>query len=345
MGYYGWAPYVPVAKRREKAKKELEKQRKKGKKVSPIEIEGRTIAKSFWGKRWCDHLESMSDYENRLPRGRTYVRNGSVCHLEIKQGAVEALVSGSSIYNVSVTIKTLVKEAWNDIKGRCAGQIGSLIELLQGKLSDKVMSIVADHEKGLFPKKREISFECSCPDSAGMCKHIAAVLYGIGNRLDHAPELLFQLRGVDPSELLPLEVPLPAAQAGQMADDELGELFGIDIEVETPNKVSPKPEPVKSKPVKVESKPVELPPKKTKKPKLEPKPILTKSETVQFMGHEVAAIRTLLKMSVKEFSERLEVTAATIYRWEKMPGPVNLRNSSYKTLVKLTKKLKQAYES
>lgn len=332
MGYYGrWERYVPVAERREKARKQLEKQRKKGKNVSPVEVEGRTIAKSFWGKRWCDHLESMSDYENRLPRGRTYVRNGSVCHLEVKQGAVEAMVSGSSLYSVSVTIKTLVKETWEEIKQRCAGQVGSLIELLQGKLSSKVMEIVADQEKGLFPKKREISFDCSCPDSAGMCKHIAAVLYGIGNRLDQAPELLFQLRGVDPSELLPTMLPLPAAQKASLGDADLGELFGIDLEVEKPKKAKPEP-------VKLISK-SESAPTKPKIVKAATEPV-ARTEEVQFKGREIGQIRKYLKMSASEFGESLKVTPATIYRWEKLDGVVTMHQSSYKQLVKLVQKLK-----
>jgi uncharacterized Zn finger protein len=328
MRYYDrWPRYVPVAERREKARKQLEKQRKKGKQVSPVQVEGRTIAKSFWGKRWCDHLESMSDYENRLPRGRTYVRNGSVCHLEVKQGAVEAMVSGSSLYSVSVTIKTLVKETWEEIKQRCAGQVGSLIELLQGKLSSKVMEIVADQERGLFPKKREISFDCSCPDSAGMCKHIAAVLYGIGNRLDHSPELLFQLRGVDPSELLPTELPLSTAQKASFGDADLGELFGIDIEMEKPkvSKVEPiKPEPAPAKPKIV---------KATTKPAL-------RTKKVQFKGSEIGEIRKHLKMSASEFGESLGLTPATIYRWEKFEGVVTMHPSNYRQLVKLVQKLK-----
>ena len=202
MWYGQYPPYVPVAQRRAQAAREVQKRVKKGETVSPVVIEGRTIATTFWGKAWCDNLESYSDYENRLPRGRTYVRNGSVVDLQIKEGKVTALVSGSEIYKITITIDPLPASAWESIKRRCAGQVGSLVELLQGKLSKSVIEIVTAREGGLFPKPREITKSCSCPDSASLCKHLAAVFYGIGSRLDHQPELLFLLRKVDHLELI-----------------------------------------------------------------------------------------------------------------------------------------------
>ena len=98
--YGGYPPYVPVAKRRQQAEKKVQALKKKGHDINPIVVEGRMIAKTFWGKAWCKHLESFSDYENRLPRGRTYVRNGSVIDLKLSAGQIKALVSGSSIYRV-----------------------------------------------------------------------------------------------------------------------------------------------------------------------------------------------------------------------------------------------------
>jgi len=194
---YHWRPYVPVATRRRKAQREMDKLRKRGLDVQPVMIEGRKIARSFWGGAWCTHLEKFSDYSNRLPRGRTYVRNGSVCHLEVETGQVRAMVSGFKIYNVTVDVKPLPAKRWRDLKKSCTGRIGSLLDLLQGKLSDGVMQVVTDRDQGLFPLPREIRFKCDCPDWAVMCKHVAAVLYGVGARLDERPELLFQLRGVD----------------------------------------------------------------------------------------------------------------------------------------------------
>ena len=235
-GYgYRWKPYVSVAARKRRAARTLESLRKKGLDVQPVEIDGRKIAKTFWGTAWCDHLESFSDYDNRLPRGRTYVRNGSVCHLQIAAGNVEARVAGSELYTVDVQIKELSAAKWRAIKQRSTGKIGSLLELLQGKLSDEVMQIVTDSKDGLFPLPKEISFRCDCPDWAGMCKHIAAVMYGIGARLDVSPDLLFLLRGVDHDELIAIdaEAAVSAAttsgESKQLAESDLSNVFGIDL--------------------------------------------------------------------------------------------------------------------
>ena len=227
-----WRPYVPVAVRHARARREMDRLRKKGKSIQPVEIEGRTIARSFWGKRWCDHLESFSDYANRLPRGRTYVRNGSVCHLEIHPGRIGAIVMGSELYDVTIRIGKLKAAVWKSIKHRCSGQIGSVLELLQGKLSKQVMGVVTDRQHGLFPKPGEIRFDCSCPDWAAMCKHIASVLYGVGSRLDDRPESLFLLRGVDTAELIATGMALPGDTATDdaLADDALAGIFGIDLD-------------------------------------------------------------------------------------------------------------------
>jgi uncharacterized Zn finger protein len=234
MGWYGeFRPYVPVAERRAQAAREVAKRVKKGQTVSPVKIEGRTIASTFWGKAWCTNLESYSDFANRLPRGRTYVRNGSVVDLKIEKGRIKALVSGSELYTVEVDIGALPKQKWQALKEHCAGKIGSLVELLQGKLSKAVMETVTDREQGLFPKPKEINMKCSCPDWAGMCKHVAATMYGVGNRLDSAPELLFTLRCVDHMELIeqaiPAAPPESTSSAPAIAPDDLGAIFGIEI--------------------------------------------------------------------------------------------------------------------
>lgn len=234
----GWRPYVPVAQRRAQAWREMEKRRKRGKDIQPVEIQGRTIARSFWGKGWCEHLESFGDYSNRLPRGRTYVRNGSVCHLSLKKGVVEAVISGSELYEVKVRIDPLKKPKWSELKRMCTGKIGSLIELLQGKLSEEILAIVVDRQEGLFPLPGEIRFQCNCPDWAGMCKHIAAVMYGVGARLDDRPELLFALRGVDHEELISAEASLDAMVGGgskrsrrrSLAGQDLEGVFGVDLD-------------------------------------------------------------------------------------------------------------------
>jgi uncharacterized Zn finger protein len=243
-GWGGYAPYVPVAERREQAAKEVARLRKKGHPVSPVVIEGRTIATTFWGKAWCRNLEAYSDYANRVPRGRTYVRNGSVIDLQIGEGRVTALVSGSSIYTVELTIRPVNPEHWRGLCTDCAGSIDSLVELLQGKLSKGVMERLCRQREGLFPEPREIKLACSCPDAAGMCKHVAAVLYGVGARLDAAPELLFTLRGVEAADLLSRvggELPPTESKPSKnrrLKVDDLSGLFGVELEA--PATVVPK---------------------------------------------------------------------------------------------------------
>ena len=241
MSWGHWKPYVPVAQRRANAARQLAKLTKKsGRTASPVHLTGRTIAATFWGKAWCDNLESYSDFENRLPRGRTYVRNGSVVDLQISEGKVAARVSGSELYTIEIRIKPLAKAAWKRIQSECAGKIDSLIELLQGRLSAGVMKIVTRHDHGLFPKPAEIEMDCSCPDWAGLCKHLAAVLYGVGARLDEKPDLLFLLRGVDPAELISQAAAAEAIQQTTrtkakpaIADADLADVFGIELDPAT----------------------------------------------------------------------------------------------------------------
>ncbi len=227
-----FAPYVPVAARRAQAQRKLQQLKKQGKQTRPVLIEGRTIATTFWGKAWCENLESYSDISNRLPRGRTYVRNGSVIDLQIEAGVLTALVSGSRLYEVKIKIGPVAKKQWSALSAQCAGKIDSVLELLTGKLSRAVMELLCRKETGLFPSTQELTMACSCPDGAWVCKHIAAVLYGVGARFDHAPELLFVLRGVDQAALI--------AEAGAgvgarpkafhaIEEQDLSNLFGIEL--------------------------------------------------------------------------------------------------------------------
>jgi uncharacterized Zn finger protein len=235
FGDFRWRPYVPVAERRRQAEAELKRQQKKGVRFQPVQPEGRTIARSFWGKAWCDNLESYHDFANRLPRGRTYLRNGSVIDLRIESGKVSARVQGSSLYEVTVRIGALAAGNWESLKGRCAGHIDSMVALLAGRLPDTVMKAVTCRESGLFPKPSEIDLSCSCPDWAKMCKHVAAALYGIGTRLDSEPDLLFKLRGVSSGELIHAatreltDATTAADGASDLAGEDLGALFGIDL--------------------------------------------------------------------------------------------------------------------
>jgi uncharacterized Zn finger protein len=232
---YGWRPYVTVAERQRKAARAMERLKKKGHPVSPVVLEGRAIAKTFWGKAWCDNLERYSDFANRLPRGRTYVRNGSVVDLQIGAGEVKAYVSGSEIYQVAVKVTPVSKNRWHSICADCAGAIDSLVELLQGRFSKGVMERLCQQGNGLFPSPTEIKLSCSCPDWASMCKHVAAVLYGIGARLDQQPELLFKLHKVDEKELiakagkgLPLGGKALAPEKA-LGSEDLSAIFGLEM--------------------------------------------------------------------------------------------------------------------
>jgi uncharacterized Zn finger protein len=243
--YWGWKPYVPVARRRANAARAAQQfAKKRGRELQPIAIDGRKIARTFWGEAWCDSLENHSDFENRLPRGRTYVRNGSVIDLDIARGRIDALVSGSEIYTVRVEIAGFKPAHWKQLKTECAESIDSLLDLLAGRFSDGVMRRLTDPQQGLFPQPKEIKMSCSCPDWAVLCKHVAAVLYGVGARLDQEPQLLFLLRGVDHAELVSEAVSdgnLESALSGSgnaLAGEDLGAMFGIELDIDASEKTA-----------------------------------------------------------------------------------------------------------
>ncbi len=312
MSWGDYNDYVPVAKRRAKALKKIEQLKKAGEDIQPIgPLPGRgLIAKSFWGKSWCRHLEQFSDYENRLPRGRSYVRNGAVYHLGIESGTVHAKVSGSSPYELTIHIEPLDAEKWESIKTGCKGRIGSLIELLQGKISDEIMTVVTDPDSGLFPHPDEIRFNCNCPDWADMCKHVAAALYGIGVRLDTEPELLFKLRGVNLEELITVGSDIEDLTGGNrsrrrrtLRADALEEVFGIDLDDDAP--------------------PAPRPPKKQKQP-----------ETPDFKptGAAVRALREKTGLNQSAFAREIGVSAPAIAKWERTDGPLKLTARSLERL-------------
>lgn len=322
MSYY-WRPYVPVAKRRQQAAKKMKALRKQGINIQPVEIEGRNIAKTFWGKAWCQHIEQFSDYYNRLPRGRTYVRNGSVCHLRIENGEIEAIVSGSELYNIFGTLKPLAAKPWKNIKKTCTGHVGSMLELLQGKLSDNIMTVVTDPKNGLFPQAADLDLYCDCPDTADMCKHIAAVLYGIGARLDTTPELLFSLRGVDHHELISSDLRVPSkSNRRRKITGNVGDVFGIELDEPAARKT---PRPKKRSP-----------PKKAASAKnkiTRPKKNAV-SKPFNATAAAVKRLRRALKLNKTQFATLLNVSPTTISNWETQPGKLSLKESSHKALSK-----------
>lgn len=364
--YYGRFPrYVPVAERRAEALKQMNTLRKQGKTIEPVEIEGRTIARSFWGKGWCEHLESFSDFDNRLPRGRSYARNGSVCHLAVKPGEIEAYVNGSDLYTIRIRIAKLKPKAWRAIKQRCAGEIGSMLELLKGKLSDRVMTVVTDRETGLFPKPGEITLDCTCPDWAEMCKHVAAALYGVGSRLDDRPDLLFTLRGVDPQELITGELTLPGGAdtgAQTLEDDRISDVFGIDLDdapqPPTATAGSGTRAKARKKPV-GKAKHADRPTSTASPASSQPAPSAqrrrSRSKTrgkvapqratagqksaLRPTGKSVARLRRQAGLSQVQFARTLGVSAASVSRWEAATGRLNLQDRPRQALAELKRRI------
>ncbi len=230
-----WWQYEDAQERKEKIQKQIAKRQKRGERFEALAAPAgrQKLCTTFWGQSWCQNLESYQDYETRLPRGRSYLRQGNVYNLEIEPQSIRAVVAGSELYETSVSIQPLPKKRWQEIVEASAGEVGSMLDLLAGKLGDGLMRVLTDTERGLFPKPKEIRFDCSCPDHAEMCKHVAAVLYGVGVLLDTKPELLFTLRGVDQAELLSsassTTITDLSAGAGDLAGTDLSALFGIDL--------------------------------------------------------------------------------------------------------------------
>lgn len=241
MAYYGYPRYVSVAEKRAKAEQKLKKLKKQNPDIHPIVITGQALAKTWWGKEWNKNLERYADYSNRIGRGRSYVRNNAVLDLKIKPGRVEAMVSGSGSrpYSVVIQIQPIPVKSWAHVKQSCKGKLDSLKQILAGDFPKQLGTIFTQEKWGLFPIPREIKFDCSCPDWASMCKHVAATLYGVGARLDEDPRLFFVLRKVDIKDLVTETLEeskkelLSKAQqkTSRVITDESGlsEMFGIDL--------------------------------------------------------------------------------------------------------------------
>ncbi|SMP76049.1 Uncharacterized conserved protein, contains Zn finger domain [Neorhodopirellula lusitana] len=231
-----FTPYVPVGQRKAEGKLEAQRRLKKGESLQPVEINGRAIATTFWGKGWCSHLEKYCDYSNRLPRGRTYARNGSITDLRISKGKITSMVCGSSLYDITIKIDALPSGRWADIYRSCSSSIHSMMDLMRGRLGDDVIRRITDPQSGMFPASDELHLKCSCPDGAYLCKHLAATLYGVGHRLDTLPDLLFQLRGVDQNDLISQAFSPEGASSAMGLDQgsgldgaDLSDIFGIDL--------------------------------------------------------------------------------------------------------------------
>lgn len=319
MGRYDdwdYPPYVSVAEKKERNAEMAAKLARKNANLKPVVITGRKIADTFWGKAWCDNVESYQDYENRLPRGRSYVRSGAVIDLQVAPGKVTALVAGSasSPYRISIEIKPLAKARWETLKQKCVGKIASLLALAQGKLPLEILEEFCDRERGLFPSPKEIKTECSCPDWAGLCKHLAAVLYGIGARLDEDPKLFFTLRGIDENELVGADVvdTLTAGVASEIAPENLANVFGMEFDSLT------------------DALPANVPASKAK-------PTAGKGTppVVEWTPETIRALRAKLGLSQAAFGKLCGTSQTIVSQWER--GVSRVKPAFYKTLNGLVK--------
>ncbi len=334
-----WYPrYVPVDAQRARTVSEMNRLVASGVKVQPVELRGRTLASSFWGRRWCEHVESFSEYAARLAHGRTCLRNGSVCHLSMEPGGVDAMVIGSALHHVTIRVRRLEAAAWMAMRTACAGRVGSLLELRAGRVPDDVAEVVTDRGSGLFPQPVDIVASCDCGDTTVLCKHAAAVLWGIGSRLDERPELLFLLRGVDESELIAAEAALSRDSAAA-AGLEPGATRGAAASKSADSRPLNAPRPAESTaslsaPPPAGSTAPSRPVKKTltyRPPgpadaRRRPAPSDLAGEAAGFVptGAMVADLREQCGCSVAEFADLIQVTPATVRRWETTPGRLNL---------------------
>lgn len=176
----------------------IRREKGKGSALEPVCVTGRTIAKNWWGQAWCSNLEQYADYASRLDRGKRYIRTGAVLDLKIETGKIRAKVQGTrkTPYKIEIRISPLSEEKCQEIIKKCSRKIENLENLLSGTFPEELKELFQGNN-GLFPEPKEISFNCSCPDWALLCKHVAAALYGVGVRLDNNPALFFQLRGIN----------------------------------------------------------------------------------------------------------------------------------------------------
>jgi uncharacterized Zn finger protein len=229
----GYTSVKSIAKMAAKAANEL---RAQGYQLDPVMLTSKGpkgLATSTWGRAWCRHLETYADSLPLLPRGRSLLRNGSVIDLNVETAVIDAKVCADRVYHVTIKTHVCPEETWHSIKQFAAGSVASITELLQGRIPAALMAALTEPERGILPTPDAIRFSCDCPQWADFCEHCAAALYGVGVRLDERPELLFTLVGVDPEEIIASSISSATAAASPdqaLKQDDLGDLFGIDLE-------------------------------------------------------------------------------------------------------------------
>ena len=339
-----WYPrYVPVDAQRARVVSEMNRLVASGVEVQPVELRGRTLARSFWGRRWCEHVESFSEYAARLAQGRACLRNGSVCHLSMESGGVDAMVIGSALHHVTIRVRRLEAAAWMAMRTACAGRVESVVELREGRVPDDVAEVVTDRGSGLFPQPGDIVASCDCGAGTTLCKHAAAVLWGIGSRLDERPELLFRLRGVDETDLIAAEAAGsrdtvaaggldPCAPQGAAAS-KAANSRPASRPAESKASLSAPP-PSGSAPSRQIKKTLTYRPPPPTAAGRRPRPSDLAGEAAGFVptGAMVADLREQCGCSIAEFAELIQVTPTTVRRWEAAPGALNLHAAPWEAL-------------
>lgn len=317
-----WYPrYLSIGARRATTLPEMRRLRERGVRVQPVEGVGQAMARDFWGRRWCERLDTFARDEARLPLGRTLVRNGSVCHLEIRPGVVEAMVAGSALFRTVVRIPAMDPAAWQEVARACAGRVASIPELLRGALPEDVIEAVVGSNRGVLPRREEIDSECGCPDGKALCRHAAAALYGVGRRLDAEPGLLFRLRGVDEAELIGSATAPKRASSHHEAENAPGP-ESAPAEVSPPAPLPDDPIPAsqaRSVPAGADAAPAS--------PDADPAaPADEDGDEFRPTGAFIRGLRRSSGFSVAEFAALLQVSAATVRRWEAESGALTLRS-------------------
>ena len=242
-GGYGYGDYYrqpTMAELGQKARASAAQLERKGRMLTPALVEGRTIARTWWGKAWVSNIERYADFSNRVGRGKRYVRAGCVIDLQVSKSRIEAVVQGSrkKPYEVSVYIEPMGDEAFAALLERCSTRADSLESLVAGDFPQEMKNQLTAGRDGIFPAPALVRFDCSCPDSALMCKHIAAAIMGVAPLLDANPLLLFELRGINTQDLVKRSVEqklnlmlanadAPSPRILDVSDDELTRLFGV----------------------------------------------------------------------------------------------------------------------
>ncbi len=323
---WDWFPHQrTVAQRRVANERMLRDLRAAGHELHPVPA-GQAKPGSVWGRRWCAHFNLFADFHNRLSRGRSYVRHGGVLHLELSAGKIVALVAGTDLYEVAITVAPLPEARRRRIRETCAGRIDSLLELLSGRLDAGVMDQVTDPRDGLMPQRQELELKCSCPDWAVMCKHLVAAITAVGLRLDQEPELLFRLRGLDPGDLVAGGAVViaggEAALGTTLADEDLGGIFGIEVDLAPVAAVAqPEPEP--------------KPAARRRGGQVRKKASPRGKKRFAPTGELVRGLREDFGLEVAELADVLGVSAGTVYRWERIDGPLVFRGRGEDALRRL----------